>query len=151
MDIYIDKENLLSLINSRTENLYNDCIKILKKQLNIFFNFPKDDLKSDDKLMAWFTSFQEGVGGNNVFSFGNNFPQRPLKSNSHKAFNSHQLSSIYLINDERFDVLKATGTILLGKPGEELIILNSLFLIKTIIYLIKNGKLEVLISNNGVI
>lgn len=128
MDIYIDKENLLSLINSRSENLYSDCVKILKKQLNVFFNFPIDVLKTDDKLMAWYASFQDGVGENNVFSFGNNFPDRPLKSNSHKTFNSQQLSSVYLLNDEKIEVLKAAGTILIGEPGEELGIINNLFL-----------------------
>lgn len=128
MDIYIDKENLLSLINSRTETLYYDCIKILKKQLNIFFNFSKDVLKEDDKLMAWYSSLQEGVGENNKFSFGHNFPSRPLKSNAYKQFNSQQLSSVYLLNDEKIEILKSTGTVLIGKPGEELSILNSLFL-----------------------
>lgn len=128
MDIYIDKENLLSLINSKTENLYNDCIKTLKKQLNVFFNFPKDELKQDDKLMSWFTDFSQGVGENNSFVFGNNFPLRPLKSNFYKTFNLHQLSSIYLINDEKADLLKNSGTILIGKPGEEISILNNLFI-----------------------
>ena len=128
MDIYIDKENLLSLINSKTENLYNDCIKTLKKQLNVFFNFPKDELKQDDKLMSWFTDFSQGVGENNSFVFGNNFPLRPLQSNFYKKFNIHQLSSIYLINDENADLLQNSGTILIGKPGEEISILNNLFI-----------------------
>lgn len=128
MDIYIDKENLLSLINFKAENLYNDCIKTLKKQLNVFFNFPKEELKADEKLMSWYTDFSQGVGENNTFVFGTNFLPRPLKSNSHKSFNSHQLSSVYLINDEKTDLFKASGTILIGKPGEEIEILNSLFL-----------------------
>lgn len=128
MDIYIDKENLLSLINSRSESLYSDCVKILKKQLNVFFNFPIDDLKTNDKLMAWYTTFQDGVGDSNVFSFGNNFPNRPLKSNSHRTFNPQQLSSVYLLNDEKIEVIKAAGSILIGEPGEELSIINNLFL-----------------------
>lgn len=128
MDIYIDKENLLSLINCRSEYLYSDCIKILKKQLNVFFNFPIDDLKENEKLMAWYGDFSsQGVGKDNKFIFGNYFPERPLKSNTFKKFDSHQLSSVYLLNDEKIDVLKSSGALLLGKPGEELIILNSLF------------------------
>jgi len=127
MDIYIDKENLLSLINSRAENLYNDCIKTLKKQLNVFFNFPKEDLKNDEKLMTWYSSFSQGVGGNNTFSFGASFPPRPLKSNTYKNFNSRQLSSAYLISDDRFDALNNTGTLLMAKPGEEIGLFNKLF------------------------
>ncbi|MCF6140506.1 hypothetical protein L1S34_04335 [Flavobacterium sp. K77] len=128
MDIYIDKENLLSLINSKAESLYNDCIKTLKKQLNIFFNFPKDELKTDEKLMSWYADFSQGVGENNTFAFGNNFPPRPLKSNTYKNFNSSQLSSAYLINDERFNALNDTGTLLMARPGEELELFNKLFL-----------------------
>ncbi|KAF2335381.1 hypothetical protein [Flavobacterium ginsenosidimutans] len=128
MDIYIDKENLLSFVNLKADDLYDDCIKTLKKQLNVYFNFPKEDLKSDDKLMAWYSSFQEGVGENNSFSFGSNFPPRPLKSNTYKNFNSNQLSSAYLISDERFDALNNTGTLLMAKPGEEIELFNKLFL-----------------------
>ena len=130
MDIYIDKENLLSLINSRAEGLYNDCIKILKKQLNVFFNFPIEELKTNEKLTSWFADFSQGVGENNTFTFGSNFPSRPLKANSHKSFNSHQLSSIYLIDDEKSDLFKSTGTVLIGKPGEELTLLNNLFILQ---------------------
>jgi hypothetical protein len=130
MDIYIDKDNLLSLINSKTESLYNDCIKTLKKQLNIFFNFPKDVLKTDDKLMSWFADFSQGVGENNTFVFENSFPPRPLKSNTYKHFNSNQLSSAYLINDDRFDALNNTGTLLMAKPGEELELFNKLFFLQ---------------------
>lgn len=128
MDIYIDKENLLSLINSRTESLYHDCLKTLKKQLNVFFNFPKEDLKADEKLMTWYADFSQGVGENNTFVFGDIFPPRPLKSTTYKSFNSNHLSSVYLINDERFDALNNTGTLLMSKPGEEIELFNKLFL-----------------------
>lgn len=130
MDIYIDKENLLSLINSKAENLYVDCIKTLKKQLNVFFNFPKTDLKEDIKLMSWYADFSQGVGQDNTFVFGEVFPMRPLKSSTYKNFNSNQLSSVYLINDERFDALNNTGTLLMSKPGEELELFNKLFLMQ---------------------
>lgn len=128
MDIYIDKENLLSLINSNSESLYNDCLKTLKRQLNVFLNFPKEDLKSNDKLMAWYSLFNDGVGDNSPIAFGSNFPPRPLKSNVYKGFNSRQLSSAYLIDDERFDALNNTGTLLMAKPGDELQLFNKLFL-----------------------
>jgi len=128
MNVYIDKSNLLSLIHSRSDNLYADSVKLLKKQLNIFFNFSKDDLKQDEVLMAWFATFTQGVGINNTFEFNTTFPERPLKSNTYKSFDAEGLSSVYLLEDEKCDSLKSSGTILIGKVGEEIDVLGKLFL-----------------------
>jgi hypothetical protein len=129
MDLFIDKDNIDSIIGNRNHFLYSDCLKTMQKQLNVYFNFKKEVLLQNESLMAWFKFFTSGVGKNNKFVFNETiFPDRPLKSNSYNAFDKEQLSAIYLINDERIQILKDKGAILIGAPGEEFDVFNHVFL-----------------------
>ena len=83
MDLYIDKENVDSFISNREHPLYSDCLKTMQKQLNVYFNFPKEELAKNEGLLAWFKFFTSGVGKNNKQIFNEIvFPERNVKSNS---------------------------------------------------------------------
>lgn len=128
MDLYIDRENIDSLISNHSHGLYSDCLKTMQKQLNVVFNFKKEDIANDDILMAWFKYFTSGVGVKNIQVFNEvKFPPRPLKSNTYNDFDKQQLSSIYLMNDERIGLLKEKGAVLAGSPGEEFDVFNQVF------------------------
>lgn len=101
MDVYIDKANLLSFIKSNNDSLFVDCNKLLKKQMNVFFNFPKEELKMDHSLMIWITTLSQGMGKENQIKFNYNIPTRPLKSNSSNGFCVNKLSSVFLVDDGR--------------------------------------------------
>jgi hypothetical protein len=58
------------------------------------------------------------------------FPERnQLKSNCYINFTTEQLSSIYLLNDEKCKSLKDKGAILVGEVGEEIEVISLLFLL----------------------
>lgn len=130
MNLYIDKENVLSLIGQYKKPLYEDCIKVIKKQLSVFFNFSKKDVKSDENLMAWMSLLNEGVGLNNEFKFQDEFifPPRPLTENFHIGFSHAKLSAMYLINDESIALVKRQGALLIAGVGEEITLFNKIFL-----------------------
>jgi hypothetical protein len=127
MQLYIDKENLESFISKAKDPMYSDCTKAMQRQLDITFNFSKDELKSDDILLKWFSMFSEGAAETKKEFNEVKFPDRPLKSNSYNSFDINQLSAIYLINDEKLSVLKEKGAVLIGEIGEEIQILKQLF------------------------
>ena len=128
MDIYIDKSNLISFVKSKSHQLFDDCNKLLKKQLNVYFNFPKNDLKESPLLLNWITTLSQGMGEHNEMKFDYNEPQRPLKSNSSNAFCANKLSSVYLLEDDETEKFKKAGCVLVGKVGEEIEVFNKLFL-----------------------
>lgn len=128
MKLYIDKENLQSFISNSKDPLYADCTKTMQRQLDITFNFSKDELKSDEFLLKWFSVLTEGVNDTKKVFNEAKFPDRPLKSNSYNGFDLTQLSAIYLINDEKISVLKDKGAILIGDIGEEIEVFKQLFL-----------------------
>jgi hypothetical protein len=127
MDLYIDKENLISMIQSRSHDMYDDCVKVIKKQFNVFCNFSKDEIKGNEILSNWFQTLVEGVGLNHTLKFDSSFPEKPLKSNSSNNFNTSQLSAIYLLDDEDIQKLQGTGSVLVGKIGEEINTINRIF------------------------
>lgn len=128
MDIYIDKANLVSFVNEKENPLFQDCNKLLKKQLNVYFNFPKDELKKNELLLQWSMTFSQGVGSNTLQKFDCEEPKRPLKSNSSNGFCSNKLSAVYLLEDVETSKFKNAGGVLVGEVGEEIEIFNKLFL-----------------------
>lgn len=129
MDLYIDKTNLESFAANHKHYRYEDCLHLMQKQLNINFNFNKAEIIENEILLAWFKSFTHGVGNNSKQKFSEEkFPERPLKSNIHNCLSPAQLSSVYLLDDERIDLCINTGALLIGKPREEISTLSKLFL-----------------------
>ncbi|MEQ3665672.1 hypothetical protein [Olleya sp.] len=128
MDIYIDKANLVSFIKSKDDLLYTDCNKLLKKQLNVYFNFPKEVLKENQLLMQWITTLSQGVNPDTVIKFDYKEPKRPLKSTTSNEFCDNKLSSVYLLEDIETTKFKDSGCVLVGEVGEEIEILKKLFI-----------------------
>jgi hypothetical protein len=132
MNLYIDKENVEALIQARTKGLYQESVNTIKKQLSVFFNFSKKDLKNNEVLMSWFQGLSEGVGKTNSFTFmdENVVPSRPIAENCHNDFSAGKLSAIYLLSDDNIDHLRSPGAVLVGSPGEEIEVFNRLFLLQ---------------------
>ena len=131
MKLYIDQDNVISLMKSRALPDFSDCADFVRKHLDVHYNFPKENLKSDSLLMAWFSNFGQGVTGIHTFASDETevFPQRPVKSNFYNTGNQDLLTSAYLLNDKHIcDVISAKSCILIGKTGEEIELIHNLLL-----------------------
>ena len=152
MDIYIDKENLKSFIRAQSNPEYNDyyddCCRLLKRQLHICYNFEKSETKNDEILEKYFTTASQGKGWSedvdkyleeNKPPFPSRpivlskFPPRPIESNGSIMLNNiHQHSNVFLIyakDDEMASLLQlqGKGTSLVGQLGQEIDTLKQLF------------------------
>lgn len=129
MDLYLDKENLESLMMKNSHDLFNDILKLIKNQLGVYLNFRKEDAINNEALIAFFKLSTAGTGATTMTFLNDNvFPARPLKSNSANAFDKGQIFSILLVNDDDNSKLKNTGSILIGSVGEEIEIFRQIFL-----------------------
>lgn len=129
MDVYIDLANLKSLIRSKLHDDFDDCQRMIRRQLHVIYNMSKDVLKSDSVLSTWVLTAGAGRGNTedtDTFS-EQKFPLRPVKSNTINDWNWRQLSSVYLIDDVDSHKLMNRGTVLLGEVGEEIPVLVRLF------------------------
>ena len=130
MQVYFDKENLLSFLDSRKDQRFRYCEETLLQHCHVFLNFPKDDLKEDsddnERIKNWMKSCSDGF--NTVsWNWDANFPQRPIKSNVANTFNSLQHSAVYLVNDENLHRLKEKQQYLVSNIGEEVEVLSHLW------------------------
>ena len=128
MRLYIDKSNLISLLSSRDIDGYEDCIRMVKKQLDVYFYFSKKDLDKDkdQDLITMMSAFTTGTGNSKtVFmdTAASEYPQRPVKGNFCSSFTPEQLSSIYLLSefpDDKLDFVKERGNVLVGGLKNEI-------------------------------
>ena len=98
---------------------------------HICMNFNKESLyeQSDENelIKDWLKICNEGVS-KGQWSWGNIFPPRPIKSNTPKLFTPTQHSAVYLINDDKIDLLKSKGQYLIARAGEEIDVLSRLWM-----------------------
>ena len=131
MELYIDINNLKSFIKSKDSDDFDDCKRMLRRQLHAVYNFDKEILKSEPILQQFVTMISEGRGlseeSDKFLPSTAIFPERPIKANSYINWNWRELSSVYLIDDVDSRKLKNKGCVLLGETGEELSILMKLF------------------------
>ena len=132
MRLYIDKENILSFMSERNSDidLFDESVRLIKKGMVVHYNFPKDEIKKEPVLMAWFCKMN-GTG----VRFPSEFcpdatikPVRPVKSNFYLNYDSEDRSSIFLISIEEktCDNIREKKSILIGKPGDEMSIFRTL-------------------------
>ena len=129
MDAYIDRANLKSYVMSSANKAFADCNRMLSNKFDLKFTFSKDDIKDDPVIRQWITIMNDGFKGSICWNV--NHPSRPLKSNTHTTFNCEQLSSVYLVDDERIQQIRDYGLLLYGGVGSEIEILSSLILADT--------------------
>lgn len=80
MEVYIDKDNIISFLESRSNPMFLDCEKLLRNQLDVTFNFPKMEIKNSESFRAWLPRITEGVGNTKKKFLDTPFPDRnPLK------------------------------------------------------------------------
>lgn len=129
MDLYIDKENLKSFIHSKDKGEFDDCMRMLKRQLHVVYNMEKASLKENQELLPWITRIGDGRGKSEETDtfLEQKFPERPIKSNTYNTWDRKKLMSVYLISDIDCQKLKNRGCVLIGDKGEEIEILSRLF------------------------
>jgi hypothetical protein len=133
MRLYIDKENILAFMSNRNSNndLFEESIRLIKKGINVYYNFPKRDIRENQVLFAWFGKMNgAGVEFESTFCEEDNevWPIRPLASNFYNRYNAEDRSSIYLLNIEENtrNVIRNKHSILIGYPGDEMELFDSL-------------------------
>ena len=126
MRVYFDKKNIASFFASSARTAFQDCLRMIKSQCDIYFTFPKE-IFANPPYSLILNQLSSGRSISSKPQFIGLFPPRPLKSNVHKDFNRDELTAAYLIEDEKIDVVKRAGAVLIGAPGEEIDTLSKLF------------------------
>jgi hypothetical protein len=128
MDLYIDKENLISLMKQHAHEMFYDTIQALKRNINLKMNFNQAQGLDSEEISTFLKFFTTGNLTHQTYSGDLVFPKRPLRSNSSNSFDKTQLSSIYLVDDPDCHRLINAGSVVIGGVGSEIDTLSKAFL-----------------------
>ena len=132
MYLYIDKENVESLVKGRKEHLalYDEFVRSVKKGLGVYYNFSKEDFLKNPFLQAWFATVKgDGVMTTSDFCPPNDvFPARPIKTNFLNACGPDAYRSLYFLcmEDHIAKTIQEKQCILICNVGEEYEIIDKL-------------------------
>lgn len=127
MRLYIDKDNLLSFLKSKDDKNFPFCRMMIIHQLDLMFNFTKEEAKANEAIWAFVQELADGAEDREISYNNVLFPSRPLKANCSNYFDRFQRSAIYLLNDEKIEVLERRGEHLVAGLGKEVETLSRLF------------------------
>lgn len=132
MVLYIDKENLISLVQSKDKGTFWEYTTLVKRNLDIYYNFSKEEIKGNKDLEFWFSQFGSGVGGQNHFCPPKHVvPTRPMRPDFYASKNAPDRSAIFFLSDKRAcEEIGAKRCVLLSKVGDELSTLKEVFQLK---------------------
>ena len=129
MVLYIDKENLISLVRSEDKAAFAEYAALVKKNLDIQYNFPKEEIRGNEYLTFWFSQFGSGVGGSQEFCPPKTVvPERPMKSNFYNSLDAAGRSSMFFLDDAGKTAAAETKCcVIVSKVGDELSKLKEIF------------------------
>lgn len=129
MVLYIDKDNLISLVRSGDKACFAEYSNLIRKNLDIQYNFSKEDIRSNEFLAFWFSQLGSGVGGVQEFCPPKNIvPERPMKSNFTKDLDASGRSALFFINDiDKCNAVESKCCVMVSKIGDELSKLKAVF------------------------
>lgn len=132
MRLYIDKENIISFMANRDNDLdlFDESVRLIKRGMEVYYNFPKSEIQNSPVLMAWFGRMKgSGVKYASIFCPDATVkPERPVKANFYTNYDSSDRGAIFLLNIEEntYNIINDKRSILISRPGGEMSIFKTL-------------------------
>ena len=128
--LYIDKENIKSIVQSKDKDLFDDCARLIRKNIDIHYNFSKEEVVKDPYMQLWFRCVMgQGVGNQYEYSDSEDdvLPIRPISYKDFAPDGEEDPFGIYLLDDKEACVeISEHNCVLIGEVGKELNVLQRL-------------------------
>lgn len=116
MNAYIEIESLRSLISQRTDDRYDECMRMLKRNLNLNFSFSKAEALADPTIQNWMKELTSGTIAQKP-KWDSVYPD-PSDELTLDNITIDKLCAVYLLDDEQPQHL--ASAMLVGYCGHEL-------------------------------
>ena len=130
IQLYIDKENIKSFVQTKDKELFDECVRLIRKNIDIHYNFPKEEVLKDPYMRLWFRNVMgQGVGNQYAYSCSEDdiLPKRPVSYKDFAPNGAEDPFGIYLLKDsEACKEVDQHKCVLIGGIGKEIEILQQL-------------------------
>lgn len=128
MWLYIDKENVESMVKAKDPDMLYECTRLIRRGIDVYYNFPKRDMMSSPLLQVWFNR-TKGTGVNNRTKYSETSdtrkPRRPLNSSDFGPDGEANVEAIFLLKDENdCQRVESHNCVFIGNVGKEYAILQ---------------------------
>lgn len=132
MNAYIEIESLRSLISQRNDARYDECLRMLKRNLNLNFSFSRAEAMADPAIQSWLIGLTSGIALKSGViakkpNWDCNYPNPEEEFSLDEINNIDQLCAVYLLDDEKPQNL--SKAMFIGNLGHELDTLMKLFVV----------------------
>lgn len=129
MDLIIDKANLVSLLSSDNNELF-ECTRLIKRGIHLCFNFRKEDIdinpNEGNRIRMWLSNFTHGRK-TPMPLWNPCIDSNSIKTNFASNLLPEQKRSIFLLNNsEVIPKIREKGAVLIGSVGQEVEMILSL-------------------------
>lgn len=124
MNAYIEFESLRSLIRQRNDARYDECLRMLKRNLNLNFLFSKTEAMGDPLIQSWILGLTSGAIANKP-KWECDYPDPEVELSMDGIRTIDQLCAIYLLDDEEPQPM--ANAMLVSCCGHELDTLSKLY------------------------
>ena len=129
MKLYIDRLNLINIYKQNEHRLRDDAIKTMKRQLDVHYNFSKNEAYSDEILSVLLPEFTSGLDEGIVHEFEpDGYTPFDLKSNLHSTHPDKH--GLFLLESDKVKLCQEKKGMMVYGLGEEFTLFNTLFLHK---------------------
>jgi len=123
MNAYIEIESLRSLISQNKDDRYYECMRMLKRNLNLNFSFSKEEARADHAIEIWVKELSTGAISEKP-KWESDYPNQ-YDELSLQDMTLEKLCAVYLLDDEEPQHL--ANAMLVSHFGHELDTLSRLF------------------------
>ncbi len=125
MNAYIEIESLRSLISQRNDARYDECLRMLKRNLLLNFSFSKSEALADPSIQNWMKELTSGAIAPKP-KWDSEYPD-PSAELTLDNITIDKLCAVYLLDDE--EPQRLASAMLVGYCGHELDTLSQLFVL----------------------
>ena len=129
MNLYIDRQNLINIFKEVKNPLQADAIRTMKRQLNVRFQFSKEEAQIDDELSMYLLGFTEGIEAHVSHTYQpNGYAPYELKANIHTTHTDKQ--GVFLLDapENKIKLCQEKGGLMVYGTGDEFTLFEKLFL-----------------------
>lgn len=132
MKLYIDLNNLESIVKSKDSDVFDEFVLLVKRDLDVHYNFDKKEMLTNKYVDYWFKRIkgQGKITKDEILPEFQIYPDRPVKDDFYTHPEHNASCSIFMLSEEEICNECLSNGVLAVKIGQEMDLLTEILSLK---------------------